>query len=70
VSRLREKTSYQLVHDFWRFEGNIDALIWLGAHRADRAGQLVRLVRVWDGEQEKEKLLQAARKRGLPQLSG
>jgi hypothetical protein len=67
VSRLREKTSYQLVHVFWRFEGNIDALIWLGAHRADRAGQLVR---VWDGEQEKEKLLQAARKRGLPQLSG
>ncbi len=51
VSRLREKTSYQLVHVFWRFEGNIDALIWLGVHRADRAGKLVRLVRVWDGEQ-------------------
>jgi Transposase DDE domain len=51
VSRLREKTSYHLVHVFWRFEGNIDALIWLGAHRADRAGKLVRLVRVWDGEQ-------------------
>lgn len=51
VSRLREKTSYELVHVFWRFEGNMDALIWLGAHRADRAGKMVRLVRFWDGEQ-------------------
>lgn len=51
VSRLREKTSYELVHVFWRFEGNLDALIWLGVHRADRAGKLVRLVRFWDGEQ-------------------
>src|SRR5690348_10956069 len=51
VSRLREKTSYELVHVFWRFEGHLDALIWLGAHRADRAGKLVRLVRFWDGEQ-------------------
>jgi Transposase DDE domain len=51
VSRLREKTSYELVHFFWRFEGNLDALIWLGAHRADRAGKMVRLVRFWDGEQ-------------------
>ena len=51
VSRLREKTSYRIEHVFWRFEGNIDALIWLGAHRADRAGRLVRMVRYWDGEQ-------------------
>jgi hypothetical protein len=51
VSRLREKTSYELVHVFWRFEGNLDALIWLGRHRADRAGKMVRLVRMWDGEQ-------------------
>jgi hypothetical protein len=50
VSRLREKTSYQIVHEYWRFEGNLDALIWLGAYRADRAGKMVRLVRFWDGE--------------------
>jgi hypothetical protein len=50
VSRLREKTSYELVHVYWRFEGNLDALIWLGAYRADQAGRLVRLVRFWDGE--------------------
>jgi Transposase DDE domain len=50
VSRLREKTSYELVHVFWRFEGNIDALVWLGAYRADRAGRLVRMVRYWDGK--------------------
>jgi hypothetical protein len=50
VSRLREKTSYRIVHEYWRFEGNLDALIWLGAYRADRAGRMVRLVRFWDGE--------------------
>ena len=50
ISRLREKTSYQLVHTFWRLEGNLDALIWLGAYRSDRAGRMVRLVRFWDGE--------------------
>ena len=51
VSRLREKTSDELVHVFWRFEGHLDALIWLRTHRADRADKLVRLVRFWDGEQ-------------------
>jgi hypothetical protein len=50
VSRLREKTSYRIVHEYWRFEGNLDALIWLGAYRADQASRLVRLVRFWDGE--------------------
>ncbi len=50
VSRMRDKTSYELVHVFWRYEGNVDALIWLGAHRADRAGRMVRMVRIWDGE--------------------
>jgi Transposase DDE domain len=48
VSRLREKRSYELVPVLWRFEGNLDALIWLGAHRA---GKLARLLRFWDGEQ-------------------
>jgi hypothetical protein len=50
VSRLREKTSYELVHVFWQYEGNVDALIWLGAHRADRAGRMARMVRIWDGK--------------------
>jgi hypothetical protein len=50
VSRVREKTSYELVHVFWRYDGNVDALIWLGAHRADRAGRMVRMVRFWDGK--------------------
>lgn len=45
VSRLRAKTSYQLIHTFYQREGVLDALVWLGAHRADRAQYAVRLVR-------------------------
>jgi hypothetical protein len=50
ISRLREKTSYEIVHVYWRYEGHLDALIWLGAYRANRAGRMVRLIRFWDGQ--------------------
>jgi hypothetical protein len=50
VSRLREKVSYRLVHTYYRHEGILDAVIWLGAHRANRAGERVRLVRFHDGQ--------------------
>ena len=50
ISRLREGTSYRLVHTFYRYEGVLDALIWLGAYRANQAGEVVRLVRFWDGK--------------------
>lgn len=49
ISRLREKTSYSIVHTFYRHEGTLDALIWLGGWRANQAGEMVRLVRFWDG---------------------
>jgi Transposase DDE domain len=44
LSRLRERTSYQIEHVFVQQEDLLDALIWLGAHRADRAGEMVRLI--------------------------
>ncbi len=45
VSRLREKTSYTLVHTHYEREDVLDALVWLGKHQA-RAGHMARLVRV------------------------
>jgi Transposase DDE domain len=45
VSRLRAKTSYEPIHVFYRDDGGtLDALVWLGKHRADRAKHAVRLV--------------------------
>jgi hypothetical protein len=44
VSRLREQTSYTVAHTFYRRGDTLDALIWLGKHRADRARHAVRLV--------------------------
>ena len=45
VSRVREKTSYTLVHTLYESEEVLDGLVWLGKHQA-RAGQMARLVRV------------------------
>lgn len=45
VSRLRQKTSTTVQHTFYDRGGVFDGLVWLGAHRADRAAHLVRLVR-------------------------
>lgn len=45
VSRLRAKTSYTVLHVFFEQGDTFDGLIWLGAHRADRAAHAVRLVR-------------------------
>ena len=45
VSRLREKTSYTVVHMLYESEEVFDALVWLGKHQA-RAGHVARLVRV------------------------
>src|SRR5947209_14355254 len=48
VSRLREKTSYTVLHTFTDLEGVFDGLLWLGQYQA-RAGYAVRLVRVQVG---------------------
>ena len=44
VSRLRAKTSYTVVHVHYHRGETLDALVWLGAYRADRAKHLARLV--------------------------
>lgn len=44
ISRLRQKTSYEIIHTFYHQGETLDALIWLGAYRADRARYAVRLV--------------------------
>jgi Transposase DDE domain len=51
ICRLREKTAYQLAHVFYRHEGVLDALVWLGTAHSSRCGYLVRLVRFYDGVQ-------------------
>lgn len=44
VSRLRAKTSYQVIHTFYQVDETFDGLVWLGAYPADRAAHAVRLV--------------------------
>lgn len=44
ISRLREKTSYEIKHVFYEDDQTLDALVWLGVHRSDRARHMVRLV--------------------------
>ena len=44
VTRLRAKTRYQVVHILYQADGVFDALVYLGVHSSDRAGQVVRLV--------------------------
>ena len=49
VSRLRGKTSYTIEVVLAQHGETLDALIWLGAYRADRAKHLVRLVQFRQG---------------------
>ena len=44
ISRVREKTSYTVVHTYYQKGETFDGLIWLGAYRADRSRFIVRLV--------------------------
>ncbi len=46
VSRLRAKTSYVPIHVFYQGQGVLDALVWLGKYRSDRAAHMVRLVQI------------------------
>lgn len=46
LSRERRKTSTVPVHTFYRTDQLIDELVWLGAHRSDRAKHLIRRITV------------------------
>ncbi len=45
LSRLRAKTSYEVLHVYYEAGDTFDGLVHLGAYRADRAAWAVRLVR-------------------------
>jgi hypothetical protein len=51
IQRLRNGSSYEVLHTYYADAdtGTLDALIWLGKHRADRAGHAVRLVQFTEG---------------------
>lgn len=51
LSRLRQKTSYTILHTFYSAGDTFDGLVFLGAYRADRARHAVRLVRFRVGKQ-------------------
>ena len=44
ISRLRAKTSYEVLHVYYQSADIFDGVVWLGAYRADRAAHAVRLV--------------------------
>lgn len=50
VGRLRERGSYRIIHVFTQQDGYLDALVWLGAYRADRARYAVRLIQIDRGK--------------------
>jgi len=53
VCRLREKTSYTVLHTYYELEGVFDGVVWLGNYHA-RAGRAVRLVRFCVGSHSLE----------------
>ena len=50
ISRLRQKTSWEVIHPFYQHGETFDGLVRLGAYRADRARYAVRLVTFRVGE--------------------
>jgi Transposase DDE domain len=66
VSRLKKKTSYEVRHVFYEHGTTLDALIWLGAHRSDRAAKLVRLVRFTHKGQQFEYITSVLAPKQLP----
>lgn len=51
VTRWREKTSYTVIQTFAQHGDTFDGLVWLGAHRSDRAAHPVRLIQFRLGNQ-------------------
>jgi DDE family transposase len=49
VSRLREKTSLDVLHVHYQQGDTLDAIVWLGKYRADRAKHAVRLIQYRHG---------------------
>jgi hypothetical protein len=50
LSRLRNKTSYEVIHTYYKNDKIFDGMIWLGAHHQNRAKHAVRLVTIQIGK--------------------
>lgn len=68
ISRLREKTSTQVIHAFYHQGETFDGLVWLGAYRADRAARAVRLVQFRVGPHLYRYITNVSEPRRLPML--
>jgi Transposase DDE domain len=66
ISRLRQRTSSQVLHTFYQQGDTFDGLVWLGAYRADRAQHAVRLVRFAVNQQQYTYLTNVLDPRQLP----
>lgn len=44
LSRIRQRTSFKVLHTYYQHGDTFDGIVWLGAHRADRAAHAVRLL--------------------------
>ncbi len=66
ISRIRKQTSYTIAHICYQDHQTLDALVWLGKYRADRAKHLVRLVRFQQGQTTRTYLTNVIDPRVLP----
>jgi hypothetical protein len=65
ISRLRERSSYQVVHVFVQKDGYCDALVHLGIY-TDRAACAVRLIQIGSGQQIRRYVTNVLDPRVLP----
>ena len=66
LSRLRAKTSYKVIHTFYHRGDVFDGLVWLGAHRSDRAKHAVRLVTFRQGNTSRRYITNVQEPRAFP----
>lgn len=52
ISRLRKKTTYEVIHTFYQGRNLFDGIVWLGKYRSDKAAHAVRLVTFTLGKTE------------------
>ena len=69
LSRLRAKTSYEVIHVFYKRGDVFDGIVWLGAHRADRAKHAVRLVTFRQGKTLRRYITNVLEPRTFPMAS-
>ena len=69
LSRLRAKTSYEVIHVFYKRGDIFDGIVWLGAHRADRAKHAVRLVTFKQGKTLRRYITNVLEPRTFPMAS-